>query len=163
MTLRCAHAIAASRRKSEFAATPPPIKQEGEACSSSASDKLRMICATTTLRNDAAKSADFLACLGSLAASASAVLIPLKEKSPLSSLVFGSAIAAASPVSASASSFAPPGYPSSNMDAALSNASPAASSIVAPINCASSGERIRNRLVCPPDATSPIAGHSSAT
>jgi len=91
----------------------------------------------------------------------SAVFRPLNEKlrSPLSSIGRGRLRCSGLPSLAAFSMAGPPGYPRPSILAALSSASPAASSSVVPMIAARPLSSRANRVVCPPDDTRTTEGH----
>jgi hypothetical protein len=158
----------ARARSREFAATPPPMTRSSTPLATHASTALRLNTSHTASWNDAATSRTGTGSPDSSRASthrATAVFSPLNEKSKR----YRSASFAAlrprgksivtDPCLASRSMCGPPGNGSPSRRATLSNASPAASSMVEP-SCSTSPvtSATRRRLEWPPLTRSATAG-----
>src|SRR3989338_8255119 len=111
---------------------------------------------TTACWNDAATSAtDASGCASRYTRTAVFNPEKLKSESPLSIIGRGNAIAFGFPSSAIFDTAGPPGYPSPRSFATLSNASPAASSRVAPPRSDWPWPRLKTISACPPPRPAP--------
>ena len=147
----------ASARTREFAETPPASTSRGTRSRSAAEIAFPTSTSATASWKEAATSSTRAAAPdGEARKVRSAVLRPEKEKSAESreSHARGKWNRAASPSPPARSIATPPGYGSPIIFAALSNASPAASSRVPPRNFISPHPSTRNRDVWPPDTSS---------
>ena len=152
-------------RRREFAETPPASTSRGTRSRPAASIAFPTSTSATASWKEAATSSTRAAFpSGEARKVRSAVLRPEKEKSAESreSHARGKWNRAASPSRPARSIATPPGYGSPIIFAALSNASPAASSRVPPRNFISPHPSTRNRDVWPPDTSSATYGKGTS-